>query len=171
MLLKRNCLLYKWGKIRASVCWETSASLGISTSGKSNHSASISHHDHLHWTPCCVQTPPTVASVAPDAAPSLFWKWPHSSFSFPALFDSVAQVRARARRTMWRIESRLSRSRSRQTQKLWRWQKRLQFLGSLPIQLMVLVSFKWLYMWLSSPAVDYNLQLKSAVIIKKYVSN
>lgn len=58
-------------------------------------------------------------------------------FFFAVLSASVGQVRAHALRMMVRIENRLSGLQSRLIWSLWHLQMELQYLGSLPIQLMV----------------------------------
>lgn len=58
-------------------------------------------------------------------------------FSFVVLSVSVAPVRALAQRKTWRAESRMSGLQSRLIWRLWHSQRQLQYLASLPTQLMV----------------------------------
>lgn len=149
LLLKEPSIIYKWLKIRAFICWKH-LYLWICRFKKGNLENSQLGHSLRLWSVLCPYTAPIVW----DWAYILFQKWPLSScLPFSVLFDSVAQVRAPALKMMSRIESRSSRLESRQIWSLWRLQKVLQFLGSLQIQLMVLVfilqrwwcwcNFKW----------------------------
>lgn len=143
MLLKENYLLYKWMQNGACVCWKTSGSLGILICGNIFTLLPLAikmiSSEPAQKTSYCIQSlmRPQLSQTDCIRPFKIDLGLP---FLFPGLFDSVAQERAPALRMMWRIESRLSRPLGRQTWRPSFWQRRLQFLGSLPIQLMVLVS-------------------------------